>query len=47
MIGPQSPPPQVLISAQTVSRGDVPSQRLPSVAAVETDHKVLAHGTSY
>jgi hypothetical protein len=47
MIAPQSPPPQVLIAAQTVARGDVPSQRLPSVAAVQTDHKVLAHGTSY
>ena len=45
MIDPQSPPPQVIISARTVSRGDVPSQRLPPVAAVQTNHILLAHGT--
>jgi hypothetical protein len=47
MIAPQSPPPQVLISAQSVLAVDVPSQRLPSVAAVQTNHIILAHGTSY
>jgi hypothetical protein len=47
MIAPQPPPPQVLISAEAVLAVDVPSQRLPSVAAVQTDHKLLAHGTSY
>ena len=47
MIAPQSPPSQVFISAQTVSRGDVPPQRLPSVAAIQTNHIFLAHGTSY
>lgn len=38
MIVPQSPPLQVLISAQTVSHGDVASQRLPPIAAVQTNH---------
>jgi hypothetical protein len=47
MIGSQSPPLEVLISAQTVSHGDVPPQRLPSIAAVQTNHILLAHGTSY
>jgi len=45
MIGPQSPPLQVLASAQSMLAVDVPSQRLPSVAAVQTNHILLAHGT--
>ena len=45
MIGPQSPTLQVLIPAQPVLTIDVPSQRLPPVAAVQTNHILLAHGT--
>jgi hypothetical protein len=47
MIVPQSPPFQIFIAAQSVLAGDVPSQRFPSVAAVQTNHILLAHGTSY
>jgi hypothetical protein len=47
MIGPQSPPLQVFISAQSMLAVDVPSQRLPSVAAVQTNHMLLADGSSY
>jgi hypothetical protein len=47
MIAPQSPPPQVLISAEAVLAVDVPSQRLPSVAAIEANHILLAHGTPH
>jgi hypothetical protein len=47
MIVPQSPPLQVFISAETVLGVDVPPQRLPSVAAIQTNHILLAHGTSY
>jgi hypothetical protein len=47
MIAPQSPALQVLIAAQSVLAVDVPSQRLPSVAAIQTNHILMAHGTSY
>jgi hypothetical protein len=47
MIAPQSPPLQVLISAQSMLAVDVPSQRLPSVAAVQTNHVFLMNGPPY
>jgi hypothetical protein len=46
MIAPQSPPPQVLISAEAVLAVDVPSQRLPSVAAVQRGARPFAKAVS-
>ena len=47
MGAPQPPPLAVFISAQTVSGEDMPSQRLPSVAAIETNHIVPVDGPSH
>ena len=47
MGAPQPPPLAVFISAQTVSGEDMPSQRLPSVAAIETNHIVSMDGPSH
>ena len=38
MIAPQTPPLPVFIPIQAVAGADVPSQRLPPVAAIETNH---------
>jgi len=47
MIAPQPPPPQVFIAAQAVPGADVPPQRLPPVATIETNHIVPMHGSSH
>ena len=47
MTAPQSPPLAVFIAAQTVPGADMPSQRLPAIAAIETDHIVPVHGTTH
>jgi hypothetical protein len=47
MIAPQPPPPQVFIAAQAVAGADVPSQRLPPVATIETNHIVPMDGSSH
>jgi hypothetical protein len=47
MIAPQSPSLPVFISAQAVAGADMPSQRLPSVAAIETSHTVSLDGPSH
>jgi hypothetical protein len=47
MITPQPPPLPVFIPVQAVAGADVPSQRLPSVAAIETSHIVPMHGSSH
>jgi hypothetical protein len=40
MIAPQPPPQKVFIAVQAMPGRDVPSQRLPPVAAIETSHMV-------
>ena len=47
MTAPQSPPLAVFIAAQTVPGADMPSQRLPAIAAIETDHIVPVHGMTH
>jgi hypothetical protein len=47
MIAPKSPSLPIFISAQTVPGGDMPSQRLPPVAAIETNHIVPVDGTAH
>jgi hypothetical protein len=42
MIAPQPPPPPVFISVQAVADSEVPSQSLSTIAAIETDHVVVA-----
>ena len=43
MIAAQTPPPPIFISIQTVADAEVPSQRLAAVAAIETNHIVMAY----
>ena len=43
MIAPQPPPPPVFISVQAVPDSEVPSQSLAAVAAIETNHIVMAY----
>jgi hypothetical protein len=47
MVAAQPPSLPVFISAQTVPGADMPSQRLPPVATIETDHIVPVHGTTH
>jgi hypothetical protein len=47
MIAPQPPPLPIFISAQSVPGRDVPSQHLPPIAAVETNHVVPMHGSPH
>jgi hypothetical protein len=47
MIAAQPPPLPVFISAQTVPGADMPSQRLPPVAAIEANYIVPVHGTTH
>ena len=47
MTAPQSPPLAVFIAAQTVPGADMPSQRLPPVATIETNHVVPVDGPSH
>ena len=47
MTAPQSPPLAVFIAAQTVPGADMPSQRLPAIAAIETNHIVSMDGPSH
>ena len=47
MTAPQPPPLPVFIPVQAVAGADVPSQRLRSVAAIETSHIVPMHGSSH
>jgi hypothetical protein len=47
MIAPQPPPPPVFISVQAVPDSEVPSQSLAAVAAIETNHIVMAYRLPY
>src|SRR5262249_59283798 len=47
MIAPQPPPLPIIISTQSVPGRDVPSQHLPPVAAIETNHIVPVDGPSH
>jgi hypothetical protein len=47
MVAAQPPSLSVFISAQTVPGADMPSQHLPPVATIETDHIVPVHGTAH
>jgi hypothetical protein len=46
MIAPQPPTLAVFISAQAMPGADMPSQRLPPVAAIEANHVVPVNGPS-
>jgi hypothetical protein len=47
MIAPQPPPQKVFIAVQAMPGRDVPSQRLPPVAAIKTSHMVPVDGPSH
>ena len=47
MIAPQTPPLPVFIPVQAVAGADMPSQRLPPVATIETNHVVPVDGPSH
>ena len=42
MIASQSPPPSIFISAQAVADSEVSSQSLSTIAAIETNHVIVA-----
>ena len=42
MIVPQAPPPPILVAGEAVADAEVPSQSLSTIAAIETDHVVVA-----
>ena len=43
MIASQSPPPSIFVSGQAVADSEVSSQSLSTIAAIETNHVVMAH----
>ena len=47
MTAPQPPPLPVFIPVQAVAGADMPSQRLPPVATIETNHVVPVDGPSH
>ena len=47
MIAAESPTLQIFISAQAVSRGDMPAQRFPPVAAIQAHHVILMDRSPY
>ena len=47
MIAPQPPTPEVFVPVEPMPRADVPSQRLPPIAAIETGHVILMNGSPY
>ena len=42
MIAPQAPPPPILIPVQAVAHADMAAQSLATIAAIKTDHVVMA-----
>ena len=42
MIVPQAPPPPILVAGEAVADAEVPSQSLSTIAAIETNHVVVA-----
>jgi hypothetical protein len=47
MIASQFPTLQVFVPVEPMARADVPSQRLPPVAAIQADDVVLMNGSPY
>ena len=47
MIAPQSPPLQVFVLIERVSRADVPLEHFSSVAAIQANHIILVHGSPH
>jgi hypothetical protein len=47
MIAPQPPPLPVFIPVQAMADADMPSQHLAAVAAIETNHVVMAYRLSH
>jgi hypothetical protein len=47
MIAPQSPPLQVFVLIERVSRADVPLEHFSSVAAVQANHIIVVHGSPH
>jgi hypothetical protein len=47
MIAPQSPSLQIGIPSHIVSLGDVPPQRLSSVATIQANHIIVVHGSPH
>src|SRR5258706_11282651 len=47
MIAPQSPSLQVFVPIECVSRPDMPLQHFSSVAAIQTNHIILVHGSPH
>jgi len=47
MIALEPPSPQVFVPVEPMARADVPSQRLPPVAAIQAHHIVLMNGSPH
>jgi hypothetical protein len=47
MIAPQSPTLPVFVPIEPVPRADMPSKRLPPVAAIQANHVILMNGSPY
>jgi hypothetical protein len=47
MIAPQSPTLQIFITAQPMSRCDVPSQCLAAIAAIQANDIIVLHGSPH
>ena len=47
MIAPQSPPLEVFVSIERMSRADVPLEHFSSVAAIQADDIIVVHGSPH
>ena len=47
MIAQQPPPPPIFVAGEAVATADVAAQRLAAVAAIETNHVVVAYRLSH
>jgi hypothetical protein len=47
MIALEPPSPQVFVPVEPMARADVPSQRLPPVAAIQVHHVILMNGSPH
>jgi hypothetical protein len=47
MIAPQSPPLQVFVPIECVSRADVPLEHFSSISTIQANHIIVVHGSPH